>query len=137
MFTFGREHEKQCEARYVRNAEQVPLLMAIIDAVHDLIEGIGSEQALSAALREGFIDGGTGVWEGAARWIRKCSTAYPSVLGLWSEFASHAQARVRFRAACCLDEMPGDLRARISPMLLADRSRKVVDMAADRMSDRG
>jgi hypothetical protein len=33
MFTFGREHEKKCEPRYVRNPEQVPLLLAVVDAV--------------------------------------------------------------------------------------------------------
>ena len=137
MFTFGREHEKKCEARYVRNAEQIHLLMAIIDAVHDLIEGTGSESQLIDAIRAGFTQGGSGVWESAARWLRKSSADYPSVLQLWLEFASHSNALIRFRAACFLDEMPQGIYATVATALLADRSKKVTSMAADRISERG
>ena len=60
MFTFGREHEKKCEPRYVRNPEQVPLLLAVVDGVHDLIEGKGTEEPLKKSLRKAFIEGGSG-----------------------------------------------------------------------------
>ena len=60
MFTFGREHEKKCEPRYVRNPEQVPLLLAVVDAVHDLIEDKGTEEALKKSLRKAFIEDGSG-----------------------------------------------------------------------------
>ena len=137
MFTFGREHEKKCEARYVRRAEQVPLLMAVIDAVHDLMEGVGTEEGLASSIREAFTQGGSGVWESAGRWLRKSGEDYPCLLGLWLEFAHHGQAEVRFRTACFLDEMPQDTYLLVSSLLLVDRSRKVARMAAARVAERG
>jgi len=50
MFTFGREHEKKCDAAYVRNCAQLPLLIKVIDSTHDLIEGTGSEAIAGSAL---------------------------------------------------------------------------------------
>jgi hypothetical protein len=47
MFTFGREHEKKCS-----ESRTAPLLLAVVDAVHDLIEGKGTEEALKKS-REG------------------------------------------------------------------------------------
>jgi len=130
MFTFGRDHEKKCEERLVRNPAQIPLLMGVIDAVHDLIEGRGNLAHVTDSVRTAFISGGAGVWENAAKWLRKTSFEYPEILNLWSELASHPKADVRFRVACLLGEMPTETFAEISPRLLADRSRKVADMAA-------
>jgi len=136
MFTFGREHEKKCEAAYVRKPEQVALLMAVVDTVHDLIEGGGDVDALVAALRRAFTLGGAGVWENAAKWLRKSGDDYPAVLKLWPEFASDARAEIRFRAACLLNDMPQDAFSSLSPLLLADRSKKVANMAANRVEER-
>jgi hypothetical protein len=47
MFTFGREHEKKCS-----ESRTAPLLLAVVDAVHDLIEGKGTEEALKRSLRK-------------------------------------------------------------------------------------
>jgi hypothetical protein len=47
MFTFGREHGKKCS-----ESRTVPLLLAVVDAVHDLIEGKGTEEALKRSLRK-------------------------------------------------------------------------------------
>ena len=137
MFTFGREHEKKCEASYIRSAEQIPILMAVVDAVHDLIDGIGTEENVASAIRMAFIEGGAGVWEGAARWLRKCSVDYPSVLQLWPEFAAHRHADVRFRVACFLDEMPQNIYSSLSSILVTDRSKKVANMAVARVLERG
>jgi hypothetical protein len=50
MFTFGREHEKKCDAAYVRNCAQLPLLIKVIDSTRDLIEETGSEAIAGSAL---------------------------------------------------------------------------------------
>jgi hypothetical protein len=54
MFTFGREHEKKCS-----ESRTAPLLLAVVDAVHDLIEGKGTKEALKIT-RKAFIEGGSG-----------------------------------------------------------------------------
>lgn len=135
MFTFGRDHEKISEARYVRKPEQIPLLMSVIDAVHDLIEGKGDEDFLKESIRVAFTEGGSGVWENAGKWLRKCDVEFPGTGILWREFAAHAEAEVRFRAACFLDEMPKRWFTELSPALMADRSKKVARMASARAAD--
>lgn len=135
MFTFGRDHEKSSEARYVRKPEQIPLLMSVIDAVHDLIESKGDEEALKAAVRCAFVAGGSGVWENAGKWLRKCGTEFPGTNALWREFAMHPESEVRFRAACFLDEMPLHCFFELSPALVADRSKKVARMASARTAE--
>lgn len=134
MFTFGRDHEKKCEARHVRDPGQVPLLMAVVDAVHDLIEGKTDEASVVSAIRSAFCEGGAGVWENAGKWLRKTGQDYPSVVVLWQELASHEKAEVRFRVACFLDEMPTQVFAALSPALAADRSKRVARMASARTS---
>jgi len=137
VFTFGREHERKCEAAYVRKPDQIPLLMAVVDAVHDLIEGSGTEANLAVALRSAFTEGGAGVWENAGKWLRKSSEDYPAVLDLWREFAAHASSNVRFRTACLLNDMPASVFSTLAPALCADRSKKVAAMAAARVSELG
>jgi hypothetical protein len=137
MFTFGREHERKCEARYVRQPTQIPLLMSVVDAVHDLIEGGGSEENLTATIRTTFVEGGSGVWENAGRWLRKSAQDYPNVLVLWSEFATHSNVEVRFRTACMLNDMPANVFSAVAPLLRLDRSKKVARMAGSRISERG
>jgi hypothetical protein len=134
MFTFGRDHEKKCEARYVRNPADVPMLMNVIDAVHDLIEGRGGLEQLRSSLRVALTDGGAGVWENAAKWLRKTSVEHPEILGLWSELASHPKASVRFRVACYLDAMPFETASAVWACLAQDRSKKVATMAEERFS---
>jgi hypothetical protein len=135
MFTFGREHEKKCEARYVRNPSQIPLLLSVVDAVHDLIEGKGTEEDLKESLRKAFVEGGAGVWENTEKWLRKSSEDYPGVLELWSEFANHPKAEVRFRVACVLDRLPKPLFLVLSLQLVNDKSKKVHNMARERVKE--
>ena len=130
MFTFGRDHEKKCEERLVGNPAQVPLLMDVIDAVHDLIEGNGNLAPVATSIRTAMTQGGAGVWENAAKWLRKTACDHPEILSLWSELASHSKAEVRYRIACLLDEMPSHMLTAIAPSLLTDRSRRVAEMAA-------
>lgn len=135
IFTFGRDHEKKCEAAYVRNSDQRALLMVVIDTVHDLIEGKGSLVKVEGAIKMAFIAGGSGVWESAGKWLRKTSAEYPAVLRLWRELGLHPKAEVRFRVACFLNEMPKELSSELGPQLKSDRSIKVKNMAQARMEE--
>lgn len=134
MFTFGREHERKCAVAYVRNPAQAGLILRVIDAVHDLLESKAAPPTLARALRAAFIEGGNGVWETAATWLRKCSHDFPEVAELWLEFAQHSTSAVRFRAACCLNDVPPQLLPAVAEVLLADKSKKVAGMARERMN---
>lgn len=136
MFTFGREHEKKCAIGYVRTkvSGQVELITELIDAVHDLIESTGTEKAVRTALSEAFVAGGSGVWEQAGAWLRKLVKEYPTFETLWLEFANHQEWKVRFRAACFIDEMPPALARQVSDQLKADGNKKVREMAEARQS---
>lgn len=54
----------------MRNPEQVHLLIAVVDSVHDLIENKGSEADLLQALRTAFTEGGVDVWANAEKWLQ-------------------------------------------------------------------
>ena len=136
MFTFGRAREKKAEAGYVRDPDQVPLLTAVIDAVHDLVEGKGSEQQVSEAISVAFSFGGAGVWECAGKWLRRAGGEYPAIVTLWDELARHPEAKVRFRVAAFLDEVPAAVFTALSPVLLEDVSQKVRSMAEARVQER-
>lgn len=129
MFTFGREHERECALAYARKPEHALLLTTLIDAIHDLLEGKGTEAPVEDAIRSTFTDGGSGVWETGGKWLRKVGGEYPAIRRLWAELARHRSATVRFRIACFLDQMPDQEFASVSPLLCADRSRKVASMA--------
>ncbi len=130
MFTFGRDHEKACAVRHLRNPRQSQLIEAVIDGAHDLLEGRIAEDDLRPILSRAFTEGGSGVWEGTASWLRKLIREYPHLRSLWSKLANHAEWRVRFRAACCIRDMPAPLAKQIAILLRYDRSRKVCEMAA-------
>ena len=67
--------------------------------------------------------------------MRRLAGEYPAVLATWREFARHTDGRVRFRAACFLNEMPGPLAQEIGNELRNDRSKKVQDMAQARLEE--
>lgn len=136
IFAFGRDHEKRCAARDVPNRAELPLVLAMIDAVHDRIEGKGAADTVRQTLRRAFVEGGSGVWENAAPWLRKCTADDPDMLQLWNEFADHPAAAVRFRAACYLDQLPSAQAMALSARLLQDRSKKVRAMAQDQVDRR-
>lgn len=133
MFTFGREHERKCAVAHVRSPAQAALILAVVDAVHDLLESGNGPDALAQALSAAFTEGGSGVWEGAASWLRKSCVDYPELGRLWLALARHPKSEVRFRIACCLDDMPAALQPEVAALLLADKSRKVSAMARARM----
>ena len=134
MFTFGREHERKCAVAYVRRSDQAALILAVVDAVHDLLESKTGPEELASAVRAAFTEGGSGVWENAASWLRKSVSSYPELGQLWLELARHPKSEVRFRVACCLDDVPLPLQLEIAGLLLADKSKKVSGMAHARMN---
>ncbi|WP_386822166.1 hypothetical protein [Lysobacter brunescens] len=135
MFTFGREHEAKHATARVRDSDQKALVAAVIHAVHDRIDGIGAAAAFQDAIRDAFVMGKSGVWEQAASWLRKCGPSFPETASLWAELGAHGDARVRFRAACLLNDMPDEVRTKLLPALCADRSRKVSEMAYARAEE--
>lgn len=137
MFTFGREHERKCAVAYVRSPAQATLILAVVDAVHDLLESKSEPEALAQALSTAFAEGGSGVWEGAASWLRKSCVDYPELGCLWLALAQHPKSEVRFRIACCLDDMPAALQPEVAALLLADKSPKISAMARARIHPEG
>lgn len=51
LFTFGREHERKCAVAYVRNPAQAELILQVVDAVHDFLEGKAPKEPLSQTIR--------------------------------------------------------------------------------------
>lgn len=135
LFTFGREHEKKCATEHLRNAFKVKVASTLIDAIHDLIEGIGSKDKVHDAIRIAFAEGGSGVWESTGSWLRKLGAEYPDIRGLWVELAQHPRAMVRFRIACFLDVMPTKEFTVAAKLLSADKSKKVTNMADSRIEE--
>ena len=137
MFTFGREREKESALHYLRDPQHVHLIEAVVDAVHDLLEGRDSLDAVRHVLSRAFLNGGAGVWEQAGSWLRKLVADQPSIESLWSEFASHPEPKVRFRTACFIDEMSPTLARIIGSQLSLDGSKKVREMAEARLEEIG
>jgi hypothetical protein len=129
IFTFGRQREKECSIDYLHDQAQAPLIHGVVDAVHDLLEGTITEDALRPVLFHAFCEGGGGVWEQTAGWLRKLASDFPSLQSLWLEFAAHPQWKVRLRTAGCLDDMPESLAIQVGNRLKSDRSMKVRSMA--------
>jgi hypothetical protein len=134
MFTIGREREKKHAQGYITKPADVALIHTVIDAVHDVLDGILTPESSMPILTEAFGNGGSGVWEKTAGWIRKLTAEHPAVGGLWAPIARHPSARIRFRVGACLEDMPSLVRAEIFPLLLNDSSAKVRAKVA---SDRG
>ncbi|WP_125424135.1 hypothetical protein [Hymenobacter rigui] len=133
MFTFGREHEKACAVQHVKGERNIFLVGNLTDAVHDLLDQQISSIELRKVLQEAFEAGGSGVWEQAANWLRRVGKEYPGLLSLWLELSQHRSANVRFRASCCLPDMPPDTAKQVYEMLLSDPSKKVREMAIGKM----
>ena len=129
MFTFGRRHELVCATKYVRGSKNTELAEKTVNAIHDFLEQRITESDLLSVLRTAFRDGGLGVWEQAANWLRRLAIQYPELLQLWLEFAQDSSSKVRFRAACCLPDMTPEYAHQISALLIVDISSKVREMA--------
>ena len=108
MFTFGREHELKCARNYFKTDSDAELLLIVVNAIHDLIEGKIEYEDAVIVLKKGFIEGNRGTWDVTGSWIRKMYKDYPATKEIWKELATHSKAEVRFRVACHIQELPDD-----------------------------
>lgn len=105
----------------------------MIDAVHDVLEGAKYAEDVTPVFVEAFTNGGSGVWEQTGSWLGKLSTDNSTFGHLWREFCGHRSAKIRFRAAAFLDDMPSEVFLECFPALLADASANVRSkVASDR-----
>jgi hypothetical protein len=125
MFTFGREHEKKCASTHVDDPSQIPNIHRVIDAVHDLLDGVAAEHEIAPVLADTFVNGGSGVWEQTGSWLAKLCPKYPTLSSLWLEFAGNRSASIRFRAAAFICNMPEQEFQVLLPQLLRDKSSRV------------
>lgn len=135
MFTFGRERERESALKYLKDSKDAPLILAVIDSVHDLLEKRISEDRLREVLIETFVKGGSGVWEQTGAWIRKFSKENPSFNSLWLTLSDHPEWQTRFRVATFINEMPADIATTLCVKLKDDQSKKVSEMALARMEE--
>ena len=137
MFTFGRQHEKACATRHLRDPQQAELIEGVIDTVQDLLEGVATDDTIRPKFIRGLVEGGSGVWEQTGSWLSKIIVDQPNLEGVWSELASHVEWKVRFRVACFINVMSPTLALEIGAQLMRDRSKKVRDMAEARLQEIG
>lgn len=136
MFTIGRQREKQHAASFVRAEADRLVVERVVDAAHDLIEGIASPDKVAPILAEAFVTGGSGAWEHTGSWMCKLAREHPSLHRLWLRLAPHKSARIRFRVAAFLNDVPDDIRQQLVAIFLADPSAKVRSKTAGEISMR-
>ncbi len=129
MFTFGRDHEVKHVIKCFGEGEKSALLVAVVNATHDLIEGRISVDRATEVTLNAFVDGKSGTWEKSGGWLLKINADYPSSVKAWRELAVHPSATVRFRVAAFLIDFPSGLRGELYEILKADKSKKVRDHA--------
>src|SRR5262245_56141158 len=100
----GSRREKEHAARYLHNQADTLVVGRVIDAAHDLLEGVTSADAVAPVFAEAFATGGGGAWEQTGSWMRKLARAHPSLHQLWLQLAPHKSARIRFRVAAFLND---------------------------------
>lgn len=132
MFTLGREREKEHARQYIRDASNYPAMDAVIDAVHDCLEGTDGSTDVRGAFRHAFLESGSGVWEQAGGWLWKLTEERPEYADLWEEFSESPKASLRFRVAACLDDMPPGVGVRLLDRFSRDSSKKIrIKVAGD------
>jgi len=129
MFTFGREHEIKCAIRRHRKDDELQMVLAIINAIHDFKDGIVPIESALNAIRKGLVGGASGTWEAAGSWLCKLNDAYPATECVWLELASHPMAEVSFGVACHMLWVSEGLATNLYPTLVKDRSRRVREQA--------
>jgi hypothetical protein len=137
MFTFGRDHERECAVRYLRDADEAQLIVSVVDVVHDVLEGKVDPEAVRPVVIRAFSDGGLGVWEQTGSWLRKLVNDYPQLEAVWLELSTSPEGKVRFRVACFLNELPRSLAVKIGSTLKDDRHKKTREMAQTRLEEIG
>jgi hypothetical protein len=130
MFTLGRQREKEHATRNLRSDADKQLIERVVDAIHDVLERVAAPDSAEPVLAEAFVVGGSGAWEQTGSWICQLAREHPSLNRLWLQLAPHKSARIRFRVAALLNDMPADTRLNLMSTFLADTSAKVRSKAA-------
>lgn len=125
MLTIGREREKRHAEGFITKPADVLLIHRVIDAVHDVVEGSIPPHVAIPVLTHAFVMGGTGVWEQTGSWIRKLTSEHSEFGSVWEAMAEHSSARIRFRVAAFLDDMPDPIRGHVLSRLINDPSARV------------
>ena len=125
MLTIGREREKEHSHRYLKSQDEAWRIEAVIEAAHDILEGAKSAEEVAPVFVEAFTDGGSGVWEQTGSWLGRLSREHSGLGELWRGLCGHRSAKIRFRAAAFLDDMPANVFADCFPALLSDASARV------------
>jgi len=124
MFALGRQREKQHATRNLRSEADKQIIERVVDAVHDVLDGVAAPDAVGPILADAFVTGGSGAWERTGSWMCQLTGEHPSLAGLWLQLAPHKSARIRFRVAAFLNDMPDDIRMQLTSIYLADPSAK-------------
>ena len=125
MFTFGREHEKEHALHRIGNEKIAAPLKVVIDLIHAKIDGTENGDRLVVSIKSCFESGASGVWESSGSWLSKLCAEDDVYSRLWLELADHPLARVRFRVASCIGDMPKTVIKVVTNKLSNDKSKKV------------
>lgn len=129
MFTFGRSHEVSVALRRHGGPGEADTVVAVVEAVHDLLEGKVELPAVLEVIRGAIVEGRRDVWDAAGTWLLKLEKDYPRSVDLWHELAAHPRAEVRFRVAGHIVYMRKPLRTEIYEVLKNDRSKRVRELS--------
>jgi len=91
VFTFGRDHEKRCAVRYLRKSSDCALVLAVVDAVHDVIERKVIPSSSHPVLVQAFSNGGSGVWEQTGSWLCKLCVEDSDFQSVWHQLAKSSK----------------------------------------------
>jgi len=135
LFTFGRERELENTACFIGNENKAKPLLDLIDAIHDYLDDKVDISYVEDFVEAAVVDGYSGVWESATTWLNRLGQVDANILKLWVKLAQHDTAKVRFRVACNLDNISPMVSKEVAGLLLNDRSKKVREMAEERLED--
>jgi hypothetical protein len=129
MFTFGREHELSCARKAFKSDSDAELMLTVVNAVHDLLEGKIEFSEAEKALKMGIVEGNRATWDKTGSWLLKMSKDYPETEGTWKYLATHPKAEVRYRVACHVGDFPDKYQEGLYNILINDKSKKVRSQA--------
>ena len=132
MHTLGREREKENARSYLRDAADAPLIEAVIDVVHDQLEGRFEFDHARRTFLAAFENGHSGTWEQAGSWLRKIAPEQPELHSIWLELTGSAKLKLRLIAAAFATDLPPERAIRVIQALSRDPSKKIrLKLASD------
>jgi hypothetical protein len=125
MFTFGRKTETDVALRRHGGQENAVMIVAIVNSVHDLLEGGATLEEVEKVISYAFVEGRRDVWGAAGTWLLNVQEHYPSASHVWLDLAQNPIAEVRFRVACHIIDLPEATCKEVYALLKDDKSKKV------------